>query len=170
MTMNAKERKAFAESIKPSVKNESDKFSWRLYKRALKNGRESVYLMAWNSIYGYKKPDIEILKSGFVPASILAVGFKDDQWFHGATLRQICTPGGPNHDWAYTPGHHVEEWIDVTDWFWSEYSRIGRCLLWSGVHEWVQINRNSRKCAACGKHESRSIETVKKIQRQEVWS
>lgn len=167
--MGAQERKAFAASIKPQVKNESDKFSWRLYKRALKNGREKVYLMAWESIHGYRKPDIEILKSGFVPASILAIGFKDGQWFHGASLRQVCTPGDPNHDWAYAPGHYVAEWIDVTDWFWREYARVGRCLLWAYVHDWMQINKNSRKCASCGKVERRSIKTVKEIKRKEVW-
>lgn len=169
--MNTAERKAFAETIRPAVKGVSDKFSWRMYQRALKRGRERVYLMAWNSISGYVPPDIERLTNNFVPAHLLALGvMEDDRWFHGATLRQISTRGAPTHDWAYGPGHHTAEWIDVTDWFWSNYSRLGRCLFWKFEHEWVVINRNSRKCAHCGKHQHRTVRTIKTIERREVWA
>lgn len=169
--MSPAERKAFAETIKPAVKGQSDRFSWRLYQRALKRGRESVYFMAWSSINGYVLPDAEQLKSGFVPAHRLAIGvMSGGQWFHGCTVRQISTPGSPRHDWAYGPGHHTAEWVDVTDWFWSSYAMTGRCLFWKNEHDWLQINRNARKCKHCGEHQRRTVVTIKKIERREAWA
>lgn len=169
--MSASERREFAEAIRPSVKGKSDKFSWRLYQRALKKGREKVYLMAWNNISGAQTPDIDGMRSGFVSANVLAFGWIEDgaNWFHGSTVRQVCTTGAPRHDWAYGPCHRVGEWVEVTDWFWTEYQRIGRCLFYKYEHKFVEINRNSRKCEYCGKHERRKVETIKKVERKEVW-
>lgn len=168
--MTTAERKAFAAAICPAVRGKSDKFSWRLYQRALKNGRERVYLMAWTFLDGYRPASLDDLVGGYVPAYQIALGFLDREWFHGNTLRNICTPGTPTHDWAYGPGHHVAEWIEITDWFWDNYLRVGRCLFWRHEHSWLQINRNARKCEYCGKHERRSVETIKKLERREVWS
>ena len=169
--MNTAERKAFAETIRPTVKGKSDKFSWRLYQRALKRGRERVYLMAWDSVNGYRPPSFEVLKGEHVPAIQIALGQHDAAgWFHGNCLRSICTPGSAKHDWAYGPGHHVSEWIEITDWFWSNYLRVGRCLFWKYEHHWIEINRNARKCEYCGKHERRQVVTRRKIERKEVWA
>ena len=175
MNFSAQERKEFAFSFKPKEKGKSDKYSWRMYQRALKNGRQSVYLMAWNSINGYSKPDISMLKDGFVSANMLAVGNFDfcgdgRDWFHGATVRQICTEGAARHDWAFGPGHHTNEWVDVTDWFWSSYEKVGMCLFFKHQHIWVSINRNAKKCDYCGKHIRREIKKVQTIKRVEVWS
>lgn len=170
MQFSAQERKEFAKTIKPSVKGQSDKFSWRLYQRALKRGRERVYLMAWSFIDGYRAPSLDDLEAGNTPAYQIAIGVKNDDWFNGNTLRNICTPGTAKHDWAYSPAHHVAEWIDITDWFWSNYLRIGRCLFWKYEHSWLQINRNARKCEYCGKQERRSIKKVQTIKRQEIWA
>lgn len=164
------DRKAFAESIRPAVRGQSDKYSWRLYQRALKNGRESVFLMAWNSIYGLIDPDPEQLKADWVSAMGLAIGRRSkDNWFHGNTLGSICRPGGPRHDWAYGANFGVKDWIDITDWFWATYQRDGMCRFFRNEHKWSQINRNSRKCAYCGKHERRTIVTRKSIKRIEEW-
>ncbi len=168
--MSPTERKAFAETIRPAVKGQSDKFSWRLHRRAIKNGRERVYLMAWNFLDGYRPAILDDLKADYVPARQIAIGSIDREFFHGNTLHNICTPGTPAHDWAFGPGHHVGEWIDITDWFWESYLRTGRCRFWKYEHNWQTINRNSRKCAHCGKHARRSIVTIKKIERREVWA
>src|SRR5690606_17189849 len=124
--MTPPERKAFAATIRPAVRGKSDKFSWRLHQRSLKNGRERVYLMAWTFLDGYRPASLGDLIGGHVHAYQIALGFLDREWFHGNTLRNVCTPGTPTHDWAYGPGHHVAEWIEITDWFWDNYLRVGR--------------------------------------------
>lgn len=168
--MSTEKNDEFAESIRPAVKGKSDKYSWRLYQRTKKNGRERVYLMAWNGLIGYQAPDPSCLEQGFVPASKIALGQVQDGFFHGGRLQTICTPGESLMDWAYSPAHHVAEWIDITDWFWSNYLRHGRCLFFIGVHRWTAMNRNTRKCEHCGKHERRSVVTRREIKRVEVWA
>lgn len=164
------DRKAFAESIRPAVKGRSDKYSWRLYQRAKKNGRESVFLMAWNPLSGRINPDPEKLKAGWVSAIGVAIGRRTEGgWFHGNSLSMICRDGARRMDWAFGPNHAVEDWIDITDWFWTNYQRHGRCRFFRGVHEWIQINRNARKCTYCGKHERRIVVTRKVIERVDVW-
>lgn len=167
---NARDRRAFANRFKPAVNGKSDKFSWRFHKRMLKYGRESVYLMAWSFLDGKKEISLDDLK-GFVSAARIAVGFKDgDDWFYGDTISGICKEGGSTNEWAFGPMHNVAEWINITDWFWTNYERHGRCMFFKRVHSWISINRNSRKCAHCGKHERRQIITKKTIERREVWS
>lgn len=167
---NHKERIYFANRFKPSVNGKSDKFSWRFHKRMLKYGREQVYLMAWSFVDGKKEISLDDLK-GFVSPARIAVGFKDgDDWFMGDTLGGICRDGAPTSGWAFGPMHNVEEWIDITDWFWTNYERHGRCMFFKYLHSWVSINRNSRKCEWCGTHERREVETIKRIERREKWS
>lgn len=163
--------KSFAETIKPSQKGVSGKYSWRLYRRALKNGRERVYLMAWNAMYGYQKPDIEKLKADAMQSDMIAFGrLSDDGWFSGKRLSEVCRDGAPTSDWAYPPAYHTSEWIDITDWFWSEYITKGRCRFIYRTHTFQKINRNSRKCTHCGTHQHRTIVTEKTIRRNEVWA
>lgn len=172
--MTPQERKAFAEQFKPAVKGKSDKFSWRLYQRMLKNGRERVYIMAWDQCYGKPfEPSLEELKSGSnSQAGLLMIGIAtQDGWFHGSKLRTVCSAGQTTMNFAYGPGFNTKNWLDVTDWFWDAYLARGRCIIHSDfVHTWLTINKNSRKCAHCGKHVRRSVVTRKSIERIEVWS
>lgn len=46
----------------------------------------------------------------------------------------------------------------------------GRCLFWKNEHDWLQINRNARKCKHCGEHQRRTVVTIKKIERREAWA
>lgn len=164
-----KTKKGFASQFKPAKKHHSDKFSWRFYQRILKNGREKVYLMAWSPIDGIRELPEKPPKD-FISASSLAVGRIGDMgFFHGATLGTICTPNAPLHDWAYHRGFNTEKWIDVTEWFWRNYKRKGRCLFYRSTHSWVEINRNSRKCAYCETLQVRKVITEKRIERYETW-
>lgn len=64
----------------------------------------------------------------------------------------------------------TDKWIDITDWFWRRYEFYGRCaFIGAWGHEWQATNRNSRKCKYCGKHERRTVETRRVIERVEVW-
>ena len=174
--MNAVERKAFAESIRPAVNGISDKFSWRLYQRALKRGRERVYISAWNNIIGDAfEPDFQALKAGCRKqrAWLMIGGEVHPEGFVSAKRLQCATRkgmGAIGELWSYGPGHRPEKWLDITDWFWDAYQRQGRCIIHGDqAHSWIKINRNARKCEYCGKHERRHVNTIKKIERREVW-
>lgn len=165
----------FAKQIKPSVKGTSDKFSWWLYKRARKYGRERIYIATINMIDGINlKPDLAALKAGDAKQrSRLMIGYEIESngWFHGMRLHAVTNPGAASCDFAYGPNFRTSDWLDVTDWFWKEYISRGRCIIHGdATHEWIQINANARKCAYCGKHERRTVKTVRTIERQEIWS
>lgn len=174
--MSPAERKAFAESIRPEVKGQSDKFSWRLYQRALLRGRERVYISACNNITGKPHlPDFAALKAGDrKQRAWLMIGeaISDDAWFHGAQMQGVTRKGARIWEsYAHSPGFNTKAWIDVTDWFWTAYLARGRCIIHGDyAHKWLQINRNARKCTYCGKHEHRTVITRKKIERLEVWA
>lgn len=175
--MSQAERKAFAESIRPEVKGQSDKFSWRLYQRALKRGRERVYISAWNNILGVPfVPDLAALKAGdrkqcawlMIGEEVHSDGFVSAMRLQSATRKGM---GAIGELFSFGPGHRPAEWLDITDWFWSAYLRQGRCIIHGDhAHKWMQINRNARKCTYCGKHEHRTVVTRKKIERLEVWA
>lgn len=177
MSFSAQQRKEFAESIKPSVKGQSDKYSWRLYQRALKRGRERVYISAWNNIIGGEfKPDLEALKAGcrkqrawlMLGDEIREKGFVSAVRMQSATRKGM---GAIGELWSYGPGHHPEKWLDVTDWFWGAYIRLGRCVIHGDYsHKWIAINANARKCEYCGRHERREVRKVQTIKRIEVWT
>lgn len=159
------------EATRPASKKGPDKYSWRLYRRFKKNPTSRVYLAAWDFIYGYSVPDVEALKAGdYGQAKRLMVGsMESDGWFIGAPLTGIVYRNVMHSSMAYHGGHAIREWVDVTDWFWKRYAAIGVCIL-PNNHDWLTINRNSRKCARCGKHERRDVVTKKAIERRIVWS
>jgi hypothetical protein len=164
--------KEFAASIRPAINGQSDKFSWRLYQRALKRGRERVYISAWNQITGAIQPNLEGLKAGDRQqiGSLMIGGAIEGGWFHGKRLLEVTRPGASLQDFAYGPNFETANWLDVTDWFWREYLVRGRCIIHGeSVHEWVAINANARKCAYCGHHQRRTVRTVRKVERVERW-
>ena len=169
--MTPAERKAFAETIRPAVKGKSDKFSWRLYQRARKYGRERVYLATWDSIFGPRPASLDELKAGNVPPRRIMFGeLHGDGCFGGKQLADICCQGAPLQNYAYGHGHGVKNWIEITDWFWTQYLRHGRCQFFPGQHDWITINANARKCRHCGQHQRRTVVTKKAIERREVWA
>jgi hypothetical protein len=170
--MDAKERIAFANQIKPAERSKSDKFSWRLYLRAAKKGRERIYVSAWDGIYGRPfSPTLDGVKSGEkLHLRLLYIGQMHDGHFLGQPLREVCRTGKGHCDYSYGGAFNTANWLDVTDWFWSEYLERGRCIVWpDGTHEWAMINRNARKCKHCGKHEHRTVVTQKVIKRIDSW-
>lgn len=171
--MDAQARLAFAEQIRPAVRGKSDKFSWRLYLRAAKNGRERVYVSAWDNLYGKPfSPSLDALKAGEkLHLRLLYIGYMHDGgFFSGQSVRDVCRHGKSHYDFSYGPGFNTAGWLDVTDWFWGDYIRLGRCIVWPDqAHEWLMINRNARKCVHCGKHEQRRVITKKTVVRIDSW-
>lgn len=175
---HARDRRAFAYRYRPAERKKTDKYSWRLYQRILKKGRERVYISTWCNTWGVEfTPDLEQLKQGCgKQISQIMIGREIEPvgWFGGRIAYQIMRTGTRvDESFAYSgEGFMTKNWLDITDWYWSEYERIGVCLygqLGRG-HHFIRINRNSRKCEHCGKHERRQILTKKTIERREVWS
>lgn len=135
------------ETIKPKTKGKADFYSWQLYK-FIKNKPYycHIYKGTWNSFDGYNKDK---------PVMYIGMKDRDNQCcFFGAALRQICVQGAKLKIWCMNSReHHVEEWEDITDWFFKEYQRIGVCAIHGDyAHNWVE-DGDTRKCEYCGKRE-----------------
>lgn len=67
--------------------------------------------------------------------------------------------------------------VDITDEFWREYQRDGRCVIDRGHTGWFANDKdrftviaNTRRCNWCGEWHARTFEKRTKIERQEVWA
>ena len=160
-----------AEKIKPKVKGKSDKYSWNLYKWVKKKGfYPKVWFDTENRLNGEK---LEFDKENF-PTYQLWIGGSDKEglWFYGSSLRSILSPRCK--EWAnpWMANKH----IDITDWFWNEYIKIGRCI-WDKSHDgWLEnaderfaYVGNTRKCKWCGKWQAKEIIKETTISRYDVW-
>lgn len=72
---------------------------------------------------------------------------------------------------------YQDQLIDITEWFFKEYLKIGRCIFdrehkgwWQGGDtRFTVINKSSRRCNWCGKHFHREIQKEIKVIRHETW-
>ena len=138
-----------AEEYKPKVRGRADFFSWQLYKWLKKKPYYCrVYKGAWNVISGHD-PDNPWLYIGLI----------NDGYFSGNLLRRICRHGQRLESWAYcSKTHRVDEWEDVTEWFFSEYEKKGVCAIHGDfAHKWQPLNSNQRICEYCKKVETSSV-------------
>ena len=70
-----------------------------------------------------------------------------------------------------------EELTDITDWFFKNYQRFGRCMFdldhigwWSGgENRYTKINNHSKRCNWCGVYLEREIIKEIKINKRETW-
>ncbi len=177
-----------ASKVKPLAKGQSDKYSWNLYRvfKLLENEGKKHPVMDYRILYYEISPvDGSIVK--FNPTDSLNAGhcfisrvFPQDQ---GTASRKISEIMGMSpslkidffcYDSSLNPNHIV----DITEWFWSEYVIVGRCIFdrehviwWQGAaSRFTQINKNSRKCNWCNQHQKKSIVKDVTIERREIWS
>jgi hypothetical protein len=151
--------------FKPVVNGTSDKFSWNIYKLLTKYSTADirVFKIGWNFAEG-----ISTLEKGSL---YFVIG--DSPWPSTASIVR-STSVGPKAvvccvSWSGVPWKRLDK-EDVTEWFFREYSRIGRCLFqpeWA--HDFTAINRNSRKCKHCGVIQRREVVTKKIIKRESIW-
>ena len=145
-----------AEDFKPKVRGESDFYSWQLYRWLKKYPDYSeVWSGTWNSATGHD-PERPVLYIGKM---------FDDGWFHGKNLRSTCVYKAKIQAWAFSNGHHVEEWTDCTEAFWTDYRLKGVCAIHGdNAHEW-DTDGKERQCKFCGKREIQKAVMVQKL----VW-
>ena len=173
--------------FKPKRSGQSDKYSWQLFIFLLKNrnrfdGLPKVYYCQTQNKY---MPGEEVFntfeevpfdKNDFNPRYIY-IGCKREGWYSAGRLSSILGCSAEKYTvWAINWLENMTV-IDITDWFWPEYLKVGRCI-WDRSHDgWLaddderftQINRNSRRCNWCGKHLHRKIEKRVKLERKEIW-
>ncbi len=156
-----------AKQFKPAVRGKSDKFSWRVFQflNYYKDVDIRVMRLGWNIVYG-KVP----LSKG----QLYFVMDFDNGLPVTANVQRVTVTGkdaaGCCVSWGGLPFVDLES-EDVTDWFFLNYARIGLCL-WQGdwAHDFIKINKNSRKCKHCGEHQTRTIKTKRTIKRSEAWN
>lgn len=140
-----------AEQIKPKVRGESDFFSWQLYRYMKKYNNPSeqrIWAATWNTCYGIQ-PDNQSLYMG---------SERDGDWIHARLLKNLCLRGQTLDRRAYGLPHDTENWVDVTDTFWSDYLRIGVCAIHGDyAHEWSYHHGDMRTCDYCNKTEQKNI-------------
>lgn len=159
--------------IKPRVRGISDKYSWNLYQ--------------WLNKYK-KHRDLKIYYTGdeFNPdnfvASKIIIGYEiqGTNDILGNNLSGIIRNGIKKTDsYCFCPfgGFDTESFIDITDIFWKNYLRKGRCFLFKHDSIWLlgdedrysYIGKSSRRCNWCGQWQHREIEKITVIKRKDKW-
>ncbi|HBA34872.1 MAG TPA: hypothetical protein DCZ12_12130 [Gammaproteobacteria bacterium] len=147
-----------ADQIKPKVRGKADFFSWQLYRYMKKYSNpvhHRIWQGVWNTVNGYE-PDRTVLYIG----DPMDCGF-----IHCCNLKQLCTINGKIERFAYSHGHHVSKWVDITDEWWPEYLQKGVCAIHGDwAHNWIE-NGDHRSCEYCGKQERKTVEMIPK----ETW-
>lgn len=158
------------ELYKPKVKGESDKFSWNLYWFIEKHRNVRIMFNTKDRING---KHLVFNPKDSLPGWQVFI-FIGDHEYTGRPLYGVMD-GTRNSLGDYCLFQN--QIIDITEWFFKEYLRIGRCIFdrghktyWQGgSSRYTQINKSSRKCNWCGKHFHRVIQKETKVIRHETW-
>lgn len=164
------------QKYKPTNAKKSDKYSINFYKwlKKHKNWPLWAYAPQWSNIDGsFVAFNFDDPKS-----SQIYIGFMDDDSFlTGQKLSDILC--GVGQTYCYAPGCNREffkNMIDISDWFFSEYEKIGRAL-WDASGENFMIDAddrftvigNTKRCNWSGRWYKKEIVTHKKTERFEQW-
>lgn len=163
--------------IKPDA---AGKYSRRLYLWSFNFMRKhrtgslpSAFLTGCNGVTAPCMLEAVAQRADYISRRHIWIGVADQydpKWIYGARPSEMANPNitkSTTETWALPNATPPE---DITKWFWKMYVQNGRCFVLGDIwHEWIQINRNSRKCRHCGKHERRHVETVRKVVRVDRW-
>lgn len=170
-------------SIKTKYKGESDKYSWQLYQYIIKNFKYIKDLSELQVFFNRKcritGDDIIFDKNDISLMQIIIGKRHDDEIVSGSNLFSIM---GDSRDKYQVYSHHPiagwksDQFVDITEWFWKEYVKLGRCLLDKGHDRWwmseedrfTYVN-NTRRCNWCGQWQEKKVNKVVKIERKTKW-
>ena len=170
--------KELKSKIKPKDGKKSDKYSVNLWRFMCNNYYEGqrcdrVYAIQWDIIDGSFLP----FDKSNPKASELFIGrLGEDGFMTGRRLSSILSGGKGYKDcYAMIPNSYPNA-IDVTEWFWHEYIRIGRAL-WDvsgGAYMLDDDSRftyvgNTKRCNWSGRWYEKKIVKKVKVERQEEW-
>lgn len=148
-------------SIKPKTPEVSDKYSWGIYKWLKTNGTNFRVLL-------------DPSKDKTLTRRLNFISDEGGRGTIGSNVHSIMTGQRTLYCFSLCPLH---KYTDVTDWFWSNYLRFGRCMvdpehsMWflSDDGRYTMINKNSKRCNWCGKYFKRDIKKQVSIKRVEHW-
>lgn len=162
--------------IKPKLKGESDKYSWNLYKFLNKiskdkyiNNQLRIYWNHHSRWDGAHLPFVGEL-SNTMQLIISPYGDRGSGYFMNTILHK-----GNCELFSLCVWKH-EDLLDITDWFFDTYEKIGRCIFDPEHYKWMlgTENRftyvnNTRRCNWCGQWQHKEIVKKTRIERREVW-
>lgn len=137
------------QDIRPNVEPpHSDKFSRMIYNWVRRNRKKygiQIFCLQRSTVDGSFRP----WDCGTAARADIYIGSNDGQYVIGANLASIRTFSGKATAVPVTP--HT---IEITQWFWSEYVKRGRCVF-DPTHEGFMTNIEGRydtlgKCLWCG--------------------
>ncbi len=168
--------------IKPQNKGISDKYSWQLYQYIRKRFPYTKSLndvrVYWDNISSWDG-SITNLDENNINIRQIIIGKMHSNLLSGSRLLTIMGQDKDKYEmFCYHPigGWKNEQFIDITDWFWKKYIKLGRCLLDKHHNRWwmnddcrfTYIN-NTRRCNWCGQWQKKEIKKEVKILRKEKW-
>jgi len=137
------------------------------FEKFLKKPRNKNY----KRVYIKKLDDYNMPVVSWKP-SLIYVGLYGDGYLHGARLAPILC--GDFETWAFAVGNGVRE---ITDEFWKQYERDGRCAFdrdhrmhFQNDEDRFTIIGATRRCNWCGEWHERHIEKRVQIERREIWT
>lgn len=171
--------------IKPKVRNKSDKYSWYLY-----NFLNKLFKTKDIGKYYQNQMEIHWLHDSRWDGGWLDAPTGKDQ-VKGLNLHQLLIlPAGRKHGRTF---YHISsilqkgksehfslpsKWstTDITDWFFENYKRDGRCVFdrehidfMRGTENRFTYVNNTRRCNWCGEWHTKEIKKEVKIKRRVKW-
>lgn len=162
-----------AKGFSPKAHGISDKFSWRLYKFLKKH--KNLRIMYYRKTPMGKIVEFDPTKSQHLMQLFAMI---DGLSLAGACFNSIMSNSEYWNEIYAFDVWGVDNFVDVTDWFFKEYARTGRCMFdrehsmwWQGKeNRYTFINANSRRCNWCGEWQRRKIEKQITVKRENVWA
>lgn len=135
----------------PKIKGKSDFYSWDLFRWLRQQHRTRM-----GRVFIFETPR---------EATPYVIGYRDlEGCIIGFRLKELCSTGS-DKQFPQVFCYGNQAWEDVTDWFWSEYERIGVCAIHGDwAHDFTYLSDNTaRMCQHCGKIEKRKVEMVERV-------
>lgn len=167
--------------IKPKNIKQDDKYSKNLYKHLISNRFKdyptSIYVYYNRNIEGsFEEPKFTEIDWDNIRTSSIYIGYEmmEDIWNNKNSdtgkldfgqvicknLVSILRGNKLKEQGCYCAfGHNYvkRDWIDITDEFWDKYIEKGLCLL--NIHDYEDINEDTRRCKHCEKEIHKTIKT-----------
>jgi hypothetical protein len=171
--------------VKPAKARVSDKYSWNLYRffRFLEKEGVKHPSMDYKILY-YKKSPVDGSIVEFKPTESLHAGhifitkvYPSDQGTASRRISEIfgMSPNKRIEFYCYDFSLESKHIVDITEWFWDEYVKHGRCIFdrehigwWQGDDvRFTTIGQDTRRCNWCGEVQEKTVEEV--VVKQEKW-
>lgn len=170
------------EEVRPKKRGESDKYSWNLYRYLRDNNKRDIrFCYHTENPVDSKEQDLPLDFNKSFGTMQIFVLFGDGKGGFGTSGIRVSDAMHKGQTARLETFSFClwdkSKFVDITEQFWNLYRQIGRCVFdrnhhgwWQGEGRFTQINKNSRKCNWCGKHQRRQIKKYVNIERREVWT